>query len=286
MTEKKKNDVLVIVDNAINSKRIPELTAQEYDLLFSLLGMLKEKGDRTINVDTKTLRDTTNKNDWSPSKTSSIVDSLWRKISSIQYTVFNEDGKPSGGAVLFSSLYFDKGKITVGINSDLVYMTNNFDKGNYLSFPVKSFVDIKGKHGKALYKMLVQWKSKGSMKYTPEQLYSMMEFPESYLDDKKKIKTKVINPAIKGIGAAIPGLKVEVEHHGRNVSAYLFSWDANEFMKVSRLAEGKPPVSKTRKDVTPKKRKSNKPQSFTPAGIPLEDQPTEEEIAAFLKERY
>lgn len=249
-----KNEVLVIVDNAINSKTIPELTQQEYDLLFYSLGKLKEKGDRKVKIPAKELRNSLGARKWGNQDIYKTTDSLWEKVSKIKYTAYNEKGEPSGGAILFSSLFMQDGEITVGINPELLYMTNNFEKGNYLSFPIKKFADIKGKYGKALYKMLVQWKSQGTITYTPDQLFDFLEFPESYMKEKKKIKSQVLNPALKAIGGAIPDLQFSVNlEYGGTVESYKFTWNANDFVEITKIQ---------RKDVTPKYTKRTRRKSY------------------------
>lgn len=207
-----KNKFIVKIHSSIENQHLWEFTSQEIDLLFFIFLLLKSSDDDTATLNSILLREMTDKFDWSPSKLNNVANSLLSKINN------------NSNELLFSKFELKNGELTVSLNEKCLYMIEGKHSNNCLKFSIFQLFNINGKNSKILYAILSQWRTKGLKRYTPNELYETMGFPESYLGDKKKIKTKVINPAIKGIGDAIPGLKVEVEYYGRSVSAYLFSW--------------------------------------------------------------
>lgn len=269
------NDLTVVFRNEFNKEIISGLTAKEHDLLLAMIGKLKRRGLDEISVNFNEIRELLNDNNLDPIEITRLSDSLWDKVKTVDYKLY-AFGRPSGGVPLFAywGISEEKQTLNVQINPALEYFVNSFEKGNYSSLRYRDFQQTKDRYGKLLYRVLMQWKAVGKVKLDLNELEYKLDIPLSYRGKPYIINDKVLKPAIKSLVSFFDNLEVNKIKTGRRITHYEFTFTPQENVK-----QWDPSLSKKNK---------NKPnrKNVTPAGIPLENQPSEAEIEAFLKERY
>ncbi len=221
------DNLTVVFNNNFNKKTIAGLTGFEYNLLFGLLGKLKDKGISEISIPFEEAGALMKSPGNKPSHVISTVDSLWKKIKMTDYALYvqGRDGlKPAGGVLLFSMLTVDRDnqEVRLKLNQDLEYFLNSFNSGSYTSLKLSELHCTSNRYGKLLFKLLSQYKTTGFYKEKRAGLIYKMDCPPSY--DIKKFHSLVLDPAIASIRELLPGLKLTKIKNGRTITHYEFNF--------------------------------------------------------------
>lgn len=275
-------NLTVVFDNEFNSQVIENLTASEHDLLLTIIGKLKEKGDEEVKISFDEIRVLFDKEYLYPGQILNLIDSFWKKVKAVDYQLYSthtelshEESKNAGGVMLFSYLTASEREqlIKVKINPDLKYFVNEFENGNYTSLLLADFTSTKDKYGKLLFRLLSQWSSVGRYKVSKEELEILLDVAESYKGNTRLFNDKVLNVAIKHVKPKFENLKVKKLKTGRFITHYEFT-----FTPKTKAKPFNPNFKKQRKDVTPKQSKTKVEKG--------NHEMTEQEMIEFLENKF
>lgn len=218
------NELSVIFRNEFNEKVIKNMNQSEHDLLMCVIAKLKNKGLEELSLSIDEINDLMG-TDYGNQYIIELSKSLWDKIKMTDYTIYAH-GKPSGGVMLFSywGIDDDENNLKVQLNPSLEYFLNSFKNGNYSSMRYIDFKNTKGKYGKLLYRLLIQWKGIGKVKISFKDLIEKLDVSESYRKRAYIFNQKALEPAMKECEKCFDNLEVKKIKRGNKIKAYEFTF--------------------------------------------------------------
>lgn len=202
---------LVKYHNDFNKVKIPSFTAQEQDILMGIICKMRDlREDEVITFYPNELRNFSDRNN-SNIELFEVISVLRNKFFKADFTVIIDYPKENLRAYetinLFRrfTIYEDKitkqlEKIELQIESRFSYLLNELI-GNFTSFELPEFLELKSKYSKSLYRILKQYRHTGkclSYKNAWQDFCDFMSIPTSYL--QADIDKKVLQPAIQELG--------------------------------------------------------------------------------------
>lgn len=271
---------IVLTHNDLNKVSFPGFSKKELDFVYGMIIALYNKGNQKVTVSFDDMMKAVGLEfmDQTEADFAPWLDSFTSKVSQIICPMYMVDPKrgelfakvPFFGSVVFS---FDEKYLEFNINPSFEYIIAK-QNTQYTAFSFGEFKSFKKKYEKLLFRHLSQWKKVGKLSFDMDEFIRLLDIPKSY--SPSKIRQTVVDPTVRKLKEFYPDLKATTLKKGNKAIGYEFTWNPNHFQSLQS-------------DELAAKKKNNKPKrkDVTPAGYEMDpDQPTEEEIAAFLKERY
>lgn len=238
---------IVKYQNELNRYPIFKLTDIEQDLFMALLSKTSFSDNQWIETN---LYDLLDEIDYSRTSVISIeekVDSMIDKLCSPKIRL--KTGSTVRLFVCFDELEYDEitHHLKLHLQDTFFETIKNYRLG-FTRFELAEFVTLSGSYTKTLYRLLKQYRSKGSWQVSIEDFKKLLNVPENYR--QCDIDTRVLKPAIKQLSkehdlfdtVRIPfkNLKVEkLKKAGRGargrggvITALKFTFDAEKIKEV------------------------------------------------------
>lgn len=198
---------LVRYDNSMNQLTFTGFTPREKDLFFSICSKVKDKGINEVTISFDDLRRMSSYTSRNNNTLMKDLKSAYEKL--IKMNISFEDENRFVGFTLFHRYELNKRKkeLTVEVSEGFKYMLNEWEFGNFTTFELKEFVNLKSNYSRDLYRLLKQYKTTGWYQVRIEDFRRILDVPKSY--KMSKIDYHVLNPSIEELSEYFEGLKVE-----------------------------------------------------------------------------
>lgn len=267
----------LVIKYGVNFNKLTKpnkLSIDEMNLFYGILGVMKNTGTREVVLSYDYVKALANRNPQErPTRTSDFLRKFTREIGSFTFEtkeVIDEFNIESGAVIpLFSILKYSakdrKLRIQMNQNEVAQSLLNELTK-KFISFDFESFAKLQTRQAKALYRKLAEFKDTGFYVEGSEAIVSELGIPES---QASRAFSKYIKPAVESISELFPDMNIQTEplYNGRDLVSVKFSFPKNV-------------IGIGNKDLVVIDNKKSNSRKID------DDQPTEEEIEAFLRERY
>ena len=202
---------LVKYHNDFNKIKIPSFTAQEQNILMGIISKMRDlQNDEIITFYPNELREFSDRNN-SNNEFYKIISTLRNNFFKADFTIIIDYPKENLRAYetinLFRrfTIYEDKitkqlEKIELQIDNNFSYLLNDL-LGNFTSFELPEFLELKSKYSKTLYRLLKQYKNTGKCtiyKNDWQGFCDFLEIPKNY--GIGVIDQKILKPAVLELG--------------------------------------------------------------------------------------
>ena len=203
---KEKDKEIVRYNNDLNTKTyLKNFNAVELNFFMAICSKLKAQGTSEIKFTFNELKkkiqyDTSHNTDNFINKLRSTNRKILNSICEIETKDYIDQ------FVLFPTFKISKkaGTLTVKINQD--YMSFFTDYSEYTSFGLKTFLELKNKYTKPLFKQLMQFKATGKAFFKMEDFRNRLDIPKSL--SFSKIRDRILIPSIKDFSILFKNYKI------------------------------------------------------------------------------
>lgn len=195
-----KNETPVIYSNSLNEISFRGLRPVDMDLFWAIASKIRDEGTRELYFTRSEIQALAN---YTGTKNRTVKDfikdmeTMSRKLSGLYTTLRKE----CGGFTLF--VLFPEFDVTAeGVRLEVSKRFApwfNEITGGFTRFELEAIISLKSGYSKELFRHLMQFKSTGFMRWSPEQLRERLAIPKSYKSED--INKRVLNPALKELTA-------------------------------------------------------------------------------------
>ena len=226
--------------NDLNTVVMRGWTAEEMNLFFSIIAKIRDKGTETVVFNTLELKELTQFANQHKQRWEDVMVNTANKIIKLSYT--ERTTKKISVMALFSrfDVYLEEKKLVVEITKNFEYIVNKL-KGNFTTYELEEFTQIRSTYAKTMYRTLKQWRIQGVKEFKIQEFKRLLDMPEYY--KPSHINKNVLTPIKKELPKYFKDLKIKVikaNTQGTPVIAYKFtwapekvnSWDPNKYNKI------------------------------------------------------
>ncbi|MGL2820661.1 replication initiation protein, partial [Helicobacter pylori] len=183
-----KDNTYTTYHNNTNKVNLGKLSEREANLLFAIFQKLKDQGNTLIRFEPQDLKRMLNI-DISNERLSEVVIKLWDSIKTADFWKISETETSiiQENYMLFSRCKIELNKpskdlkyLEIQLNDNYQYLLNNLGMGQYTSFNLLEFQQVRGKYAKTLYRLLKQYKSTGILSVEWTQFRELLDIPKEY----------------------------------------------------------------------------------------------------------
>ncbi|WP_367705432.1 replication initiation protein, partial [Helicobacter pylori] len=183
-----KDNTYTTYHNNTNKVNLGKLSEREANLLFAIFQRLKDQGNTLIRFEPQDLKRMLNI-DISNERLSEVVIKLWDSIKTADFWKISETETSiiQENYMLFSRCKIELNKpgkdlkyLEIQLNDSYQYLLNNLGMGQYTSFNLLEFQQVRGKYAKTLYRLLKQYKSTGILSVEWTQFRELLDIPKDY----------------------------------------------------------------------------------------------------------
>ncbi|GAA8900562.1 hypothetical protein BTM188_15380 [Helicobacter pylori] len=211
-----KDNTYITYHNNTNKVNLGKLSEREANLLFAIFQRLKDQGNTLIRFEPQDLkRMIMVKSNLTNRQLLQVLKNLLDNISGANFWIIREHVENGEvyedhkSYMLFKQFEIRIHKPTqnieyleVQLNDSYHYLLNNLGMGQYTSFKLIEFQQVRGKYAKTLYRLLKQYKSTGILSVEWSQFRELLDIPKDY--EMRNIDQKVLTPSLKELRKIYP----------------------------------------------------------------------------------
>lgn len=231
---------IVKYDNWMNDLSFKNFTAMDYNMFFILCSLLRDKNTDTISISFDEIRALTNYKRTSNKELAKDLREMNVKLLAMSCMLdLQGDGRTT---VQFNFFNFFKVSeptkmLTVNVSSLFTFVINNL-LNKYTMFDFRTFMMLKSKYSKTLFRLFKQWNGRLRFECSVEKLRELLDIPEKY--DVKRINANIIKPAIEEIQKTGTFLHLTYKvkksrKQGHPTTSYIFTWATRDGVKIKNI---------------------------------------------------
>lgn len=223
-----KDNTYTTYHNNTNKVNLGKLSEREANLLFAIFQKLKDQGNTLIRFEPQDLkRMIMVKSNLTNRQLLQILKNLLDNIGGANFWTIREHVENGEvyedhtSYMLFKQFEIRIHKPTqtieyleIQLNDGYQYLLNNLGMGQYTSFKLIEFQQVRGKYAKTLYRLLKQYKSTGILSVEWSQFRELLDIPKNY--KMENIDQKVLTPALKELRKIYPFEHLSYKKERRN----------------------------------------------------------------------
>ncbi len=224
-----KDKTYITYHNNANKVNLGKLSEREANLLFAIFQRLKDQGNTLIRFKPQDLkRMIMVKSNLTNRQLLQVLKNLLDNISGANFWIIREHVENGEvyedhtSYMLFKQFEIRIHKPTqtieyldVQLNDNYQYLLNNLGMGGqYTSFNLIEFQQVRGKYAKTLYRLLKQYKSTGILSVEWSQFRELLDIPKDY--DMRSIDNFVLKIALKELRKIYPFEHLSYKKERRN----------------------------------------------------------------------
>ncbi len=188
---------LVMYNNQLNTIVLPEsFTDAELRVFWAIISRLRDKGCEEVTFRYSYLKELTKeKRHYTKQQYSELIQGIYHKLIGLRFAYSNDE--VIGEVNLFQSYekQLSDESFTISVSPKFQYIFNELTtNGSYTAWSLSQFCELPGVYTKQLYRLLKQWKYKGSASFLLKDLRQYMGVPEKY--ETKEVTRRVLSPAV------------------------------------------------------------------------------------------
>lgn len=215
---------IVKYHNDLNTAVMTKWTAEEFNIFFTILAKVKEKGTNTIEITAQEIKELIEHNQ-SRSKLINIIDKALDKMM----ILFYKEGKGAGSRrmSIFDIAEIDEDGVivTIKMSSQYEYILNRLS-ANFTIFELAEYVRLKSIYSKSMFRLLKQWRTIGKKRFKKKDLFLFLDVPKS-TQTTANFTNKVLKPIQEELTPIFQDLKIvpiRAKTQGRPITHYEFTW--------------------------------------------------------------
>ncbi|GAA7312787.1 replication initiation protein [Helicobacter pylori] len=223
-----KDNTYTTYHNNANKINLGKLSEREANLLFAIFQKLKDQGNTLIRFEPQDLKHMIMvKSNLTNRQLLQILKNLLDNIGGANFWTIREHVENGEvyedhtSYMLFKQFEIRIHKPTqtieyleIQLNDGYQYLLNNLGMGQYTSFKLIEFQQVRGKYAKTLYRLLKQYKSTGILSVEWSQFRELLDIPKDY--KMENIDQKVLTPALKELRKIYPFEHLNYKKERRN----------------------------------------------------------------------
>ena len=168
-----------------------------------------------------------------------MIQDIYHKLIGLRFAYSNDD--VIGEVNLFQSYekQLSDESFTISVSPKFQYIFNELTtNGSYTAWSLSQFCDLPGVYTKQLYRLLKQWKYKGTASFLLKDLRQYMGVPEKY--ETKEVTRRVLSPAVSKLIMYTDEFKsLTFEYSNRKTKAVrvTFNWTPEKRINTSNKTE-------------------------------------------------
>lgn len=215
--------------NEINGIPMRKWTAEEMNIFFSILTVMRDEGTQEIHLDKFQLAEITKYSIANNKRYHETIENLVKKMGSLSY--FEKTSRSLMFMPFFTSFKatweddLSNMDLKIKVNEEWEFILNRWQEGNWTKFILEEFLSIESTYSKTLFRLLKQWRNIGKREFSLDEFKQLMDIPKSY--STGMISSRIINNGLKDLKEYFPNLKVKIiksNKRGNPVTGYLFTW--------------------------------------------------------------
>lgn len=228
---------IVKYDNELNHVPFRKFNNREFNIFFSLVSRLRDKGTRKVSFSFEEIRDISNYKQHGSTFINDL-EQVYTKMLNLK--IWRKENHVTEAWVLFTYYKIDENNrtITVAVNPDMKHIINHL--AQWTRFSLKQFIELKSTYSKTAFRLLKQFRVVGHYSFNMDEFRALLDIPKSY--GTGNIDKRVLKPIRSELSGYFKGLAVRKIYKGRGkkVVGYSFSWkpesnDSNDFSKGDKI---------------------------------------------------
>ena len=232
---------IVMYNNQLNTIVLPEsFTDAELRVFWAIISRLRDKGSEEVTFRYSYLKELTKeKRHYTKQQYSELIQDIYHKLIGLRFAYSNDD--VIGEVNLFQSYekQLSDESFTISVSPKFQYIFNELTtNGSYTAWSLSQFCDLPGVYTKQLYRLLKQWKYKGTASFLLKDLRQYMGVPEKY--ETKEVTRRVLSPAVSKLIMYTDEFKsLTFEYSNRKTKAVrvTFNWTPEKRINTSNKTE-------------------------------------------------
>lgn len=174
-------NVFVEYHSDLNKVIFNDFKAVELNIFFAICSLLKHCGSEHMILEIseiKKIANYTNRNKmrFEPDFTNTIEKAkllnfnVYSEFEGKQLSIFNDDK---------TMIDFESKKLSISLNSDFVYLLNNFDENN-ICFSMSDFTNLKSIYSKHLYRLFIEYQDESTYTFSIEAFREFLDINSKY----------------------------------------------------------------------------------------------------------
>jgi plasmid replication initiation protein len=228
----KGNKRTVAYHNDLSDVPLKQFNASELDIFMALCHRAKDRGEDTITLTFKQIRELTF---YKGKSDKQLVESLWAtddKLSMLNLKYLPDPSRPGSPKriTLFPDYMpsLEDKTVTFHVHKDFVYLLNTLTE-NFTTFELEQFTYLKSSYSKQCYRQLKRYRYTGWWDVSIDEFRLLLDIPESY--KMKQISQRVIKPIMNELPQYFEGLKLDFKYgsgRGKPVERIKFTFKKEE----------------------------------------------------------
>lgn len=223
---------LIMIHNNVNQLEVKN--QHLLNLMLWGINKLRDKGESEVKISFDEVKQVAELPEYiRPSQFQKFIDEFKENLGgSLKVNIISPDGKIiNGNIAIFTSIFTvgDEEALYLSINPKLMYLNNHL-KQNYFAFHAGDYWGKATTASQRLFLLLSEYRMLGRRIFLKKDLVERLNMPKSY--SPYKIRTQILDPAIKELSKDFPELKYEEGKRGNTVNKYLFTWSVSAQKKI------------------------------------------------------
>lgn len=231
---KKTDKVIIAYANELNDFPLPKSSIKQYDLLWVIIGKVRNQGTNEVVLSGKELRKLVNFKGTKAKFNELII----RLTTSLQATLLRKDTADKfHQVVLFPEAIYDKRseQLTLKTSPDSAKFFNNLS-GSFTMWYQQTLLDLDTVYAKTLFRKLSQWSNTGRYMAKFEDFRYVMGIPKTYRN--KELRAKIIQPSLIRLMPFFKNLRYEITKTGDNHAFANIVFNFDKFESKDALDKG------------------------------------------------
>ena len=218
---------IVKYKNDFNNQELRKFTAEELNLLMTILHKVRDNGTKILNFSFNELKKLIRlEKNMTIKEFSKTIMNVNKKLLALNYTFQSEELIIQFALFQEFVINTKTQNLTIAVSERFKFLLNEFEPGNWTRFELEEFVRLKSSYTKEFYRRMKQFRSTGFWSVNLDEFKRLMDIPVNYR--MCDIDVKVLKPIQKELKEKY-GLKIQKTYNtkGRGrpaVSGFIFTF--------------------------------------------------------------
>lgn len=222
---------LVKYHTELNTIPLRKFTPIEMNLFFSIISRMRDKGDQTVRFTFDQLKDLSNYKATANNRFIDDIERTYDHLMDLRFGHRSKDGLQRERFVLFNKFKID-GKadipyVDIRVQEEALPLLNHLEQ--WVRYALNEFQELNSSYAKTMFRLLKQFRTTGYSYFSKEDLYELLDIPNSYKKNLGEVDRTVLKPIKEELTPLFRGLTIRKKYgkgRGKPVIGYAFSWKA------------------------------------------------------------